>query len=186
LIDAALQTLRSGQRFDNWSAFQQWISGTTGISLRSLRRHEAYRRRLLEHLAKNPRILIAATDRPDRNLEHVADAILMETLKRDNARLKRAFSERLSAAEPSPNSAQISRQADTSERRLAFEDTATILIRLLEHLSAKELGIVIDAERKTIVDVAEDGEAAIVAGPPSTRAFFEWLSRHERSVASLE
>jgi hypothetical protein len=52
LLEAALSTLGSGQRFDDWNAFLRWAANVAKISTSRLKRHDRYRQRLFDHVAR--------------------------------------------------------------------------------------------------------------------------------------
>lgn len=61
---------------------------------------------------------------------------------------------------------------------IGFANTVMTLLSVLERLSEKGLGIIIDLDKMLILDITETGERAIIAGPERAKWFFKLLSVH--------
>jgi hypothetical protein len=89
---------------------------------------------------------------------------------------------RLLGNESNGSSSDASEEArskdETSISDIKFAETAMTLLLLLERLAKKDLGIVVDLEGKQITDVTETGPGRVIAGPPTTKWFLEWLTTH--------
>jgi len=182
ILDATLKSLGRGQKFTDWGAFVTWVSTSSQISTTSLRRNTAYRLKLIEFVAARPSILLNNLTGGHSWQIESADRIKLTSLERENARLKLALEQRLGGAAPMVPLENSNRLNSSQNGGAPFEETAAVLLRLLNHLAVKELGIAVDTDRLAILDCAEDGDDSVIAGPPNTKPFFGWLVRHRMSV----
>ncbi len=67
----------------------------------------------------------------------------------------------------------------------AFVDTAQALLDLIGLMEKKDLGIVLDHQKKQIVDITEIGEKSIVVSGDRCRHFFHWLNAKSKVRALL-
>jgi hypothetical protein len=64
-------------------------------------------------------------------------------------------------------------------RRGRSSKAAMTLFILLEHLGEKDLGIILDTDKRQIVGITEVNTKKIVAGPQRINWFFDWLITHK-------
>jgi hypothetical protein len=175
-------------RFDDYHAFKRHVAELAGLDPTTVERNDEYRQAIINHLAKNPRTLLELTPEIALSAESKAQKFGVEielaNVKRDNERLRLFIQNRLGRqpTEVVEKPLLPSKTAGSSDRR-DFEDTATVLARLLEHLAEIDLGIVIDASKGQILNIAEIGDRAIIAAPPQTKAFLKWMERHNGRIA---
>jgi hypothetical protein len=187
-VGIALSQVKKGMRFDDYNAFRRHIAALACLDPTTLGRNREYRKAIVDYLVEHPRILL----KPSREIpsgaksraEDLAATIELANLKRDNQRLRHFIENRLGHSFSDTDEVPLlpTRPPDSGDQR-AFEDTANVLARLLEHLGENELGIILDASNKQIRNLAEVGDQSIVAAPPQTKAFFEWMQRHNGRIA---
>jgi hypothetical protein len=187
-IRVTLCCLRKGIAFRDYFEFRRYVAEKVRLYPTTLERNSNYRNLLLDHLAKAPGTLLGQHSEVNSSSQRRAQEICQEleraNLKAEIQRLKR-FIERRSAEHPNEEEQKVSTRTEIQDvnYQRAFEDTATVLARLLEHLSLNELGIVLDLDCSEIRNLAEIGERGLIAGPPRTKPFFDWMSRHSARIA---
>jgi hypothetical protein len=188
-MQRALKALPRGTRYADVNALIRAVADAAGIHTTTLRRNKRYLRLVWDHVTANPAIITQPLDEtaPLAKLKVQAIAADIETaaLRRENERLRRMV-ERLSTQPPAIAGPAPPPVAEPDGAVAAFERTATVLARVLDRFTAKELGIVLDLRRGEILDEAEAGEDRVIAGRPDTTPFLEWMRRQRGGVKPAE
>ncbi|GJD31214.1 hypothetical protein PMNALOAF_2468 [Methylobacterium adhaesivum] len=184
-VRRALKALPRRTKYETFHALRNAVAMGSGLHATTLSRNKRYRAEILRFVAENPRLIPAPEDdvRPRAALAAKAlDAdINTNLLRRDNVRLRKLIERNgVNAELPAPTT-----DGDGEGRayRIAFERTATVLGRLLTHLTEEEFGIVLD--KGEIRNTAQVGSKSLIAGPPDTTPFVEWLRKQPRTRNQL-
>ncbi|TXN72199.1 hypothetical protein [Methylobacterium sp. WL6] len=180
-VRRALKALPRRTRYETFHALVNAVAMASGLHATTLSRNKRYRAEILRFIAENPRLIPAPEDdvRPRAALAAKAlDAdIDANLLRRDNVRLRKLIERYGVDAElPAPATDD---EGEGKAYRIAFERTATVLGRLLTHLTEEEFGIVLD--KGEIRNTAQVGSKNLIAGPPDTAPFVEWLRKQPRT-----
>lgn len=141
---------------------------------------------VLDHLGHQPGAVGFVRD-DDANLATLrakcfTNQLTIKSLHLKNEGLTRTIA-KLLGNEPSRSNVGASEEEppikdEKSISDIKFAETAMTLLLLLERLAKKDLGIVVDLEGKQITDVTETGPGRVIAGPPTTKWFLDWLTTH--------
>lgn len=179
-VSTVLKAIGRQQSFGSFGALSRYVALAVGVDPTTMSRNQRYRKAVWDAVIARPGLVTDASGEvaPAAALQagRLASEIEAAGLRRENQRLRR-FHERTGAPEPSTDPAIPAPTAPAGSPR-DFEDTALVLLRLLRHLAAKDLGIGIDPATGAIRDAGEVGDAGLVAGSPETKAFLDWASRH--------
>ncbi|SDM48366.1 hypothetical protein SAMN05216360_102223 [Methylobacterium phyllostachyos] len=180
-VRRALGALSRRTRYADFPTLSRAVALAAGIHPTTLARNRRYLKEVWAHVQANPGIIVGLLDEkapvPALKVKTVEAEIEAASLRRHNARLRKAIE--MYGAQHGPVAAPAAAHADPDARERDFAKTATVLARLLNRLADKELGIVLDARRGAILDTAEDGDAAVVAGRPDTTPFLDWMQRQK-------
>jgi hypothetical protein len=185
-LKIALRAIPRRMRFDDFNALARYVANVVGMHPTTVGRNLRYRKTVWDHVLRNPTIItqdrgqFAITPEPG-----AVEALRIEVdlLKRDNERLRKllaAISEQQPLHSATALPAELAAQA--GHLRQSFERTATVLARLLNWAAEREIGIIADIERGEILDDAEIGRNRVIAAPPDTTDFFDWLKHHVNQV----
>ena len=186
LIAHVLGSIGKGVMFKNSNSLLVYVASKTKMHRTTIARNPEYLRMVLDYLG-NQRGAVGFVRDDDANLATLrakcfANQLTIKTLNMKNHGLTRTIA-KLLGNEPAESNVNVSEEGlpikgETSIFDIKFAETAKILLLLLERLAEKDLGIVVDLEGRQITDVTETGPGRVIAGPPTTKWFLEWLTTH--------
>jgi hypothetical protein len=186
LITHVLGSIGKGLVFRDANSLVVYVAGKTKMHRTTIARNPEYLRLVLDHLGNQPGAVGFVRD-DDANLATLRAKCFTNQLTIKNLYLKidgltRTIA-RLLGNEPTGLSGDASQEGppmkdEASISDIKFAETAMTLLLLLERLAEKDLGIVVDLEGRQITDVTETGPSRVIAGPPTTKWFLEWLTTH--------
>lgn len=186
LIAHVLGSIGKGLVFRDANSLLVYVAGKTKMHRTTIARNPEYLRMVLDHLGNQPGAVGFVRDN-DANLATLRAKCFTNQLTINNLHLKndsltRTIA-RLLGNEPNGSRVDASEEGlpindETSISDIKFAETAMTLLLVLERLAEKDLGIVVDLEGKQITDVTETGPGRVIAGPPTTKWFLEWLTTH--------
>lgn len=179
-ISSALTELRRiGALFENVTKLSKHVSEQIGVSDVTLRRNERYRAQLDEYLVsqKGATNLLSPLHQ-DLTVHRAKVRMLKADIANRDRRIKRlehAISN-MGQSVPHPDSTvapKTLQKPKEGQRSSEFVQTAHLVLALLEHTQ----GLIVDTERKSIVDEFGMPGSDVVAGENLAGAFVEWFKK---------
>ncbi|WP_210183610.1 hypothetical protein [Microvirga guangxiensis] len=167
-------------RFEDFNALARYVANAAGMHPTTMARNPRYRKVVWDYIQSRPGIVSGGAEQIQASMGLEISRLDVALLKRDNERLRKMLSNRLSHGSEAtePISHIGNEEARTNDLRRSFELTATVLARLLNWAAEKEIGIITDINRGEILDAAEISGDRLVAARPDTTPFFDWLRQH--------
>jgi hypothetical protein len=190
LIRQRLREVRRGAIFINLGALVDYISEKTKIHRTTLRRNPIYLKLLLEWLQQQPGAssFVKEEDASEatRKVKILEMQITISNLKKENLRLKSilATEEKYHVKLPAlrapydeliGGNLPMVQAMDTKN----VDQIAIVLIKVLEHLAEKELGILVDAINCQIIDSTEVDERRVIVSAKRVKPFLDWLEANK-------
>lgn len=187
LVSTIVGSIRRGTIFAHLNDLIVYVSERTKLHRTTIKKNPVYLRIVLDHFSSQPGAVEHVNDDDASSAtlraKYLAEQIKVKNLGTQLDRLtkSRELSERGKASIEHPynhNTVDNKCLDDQAVHDLAFTNTAMVLLSLLERLSEKELGIIVEPESMRILDTTEVGERKVIAGPKRTKQFFDLISTH--------
>jgi hypothetical protein len=185
-ITLALNKIKKGTIFKTNAALINYLAAETGFNRTTLSRNSEYAVLVRRFFASQPGGAGFIAEREStleiEKAKNLALKIDLSNLKTENRRLKNIITSHtsvFSGTAPDPLAvppAVSPKFTNAPPADIAFAETAMTLLLLLDRLTEKELGIVMDIKNKQLIDNTEFGEKAVIAHNTRARYFFDWLA----------
>lgn len=191
LITHTLNSIKKGLAFRDVNSLIVYVGDRTKIHRTTIVRNSEYLQLILNYFASQSGAVDLISDNqanvPTLRAKLLACRTKVTNVEIENHRLKKALGLGWTGANSVANEKGNERlQGENLTSDMSLANTAMALLLLIERLNEKELGVTLDLRRKQIVDVAEVGARRVIAGPPRTKWFFEWLSLNSPARMSKE